>query len=345
MIPPGGNTGDARPGFGRGLLGALPRELFEKAVVVTQPEPWLFVRDRFDAGSTRVEMASTAEIAALETVAGSVKAASAVFGIGGGMACDIAKFIAWKNDLPLVLVPTILSADAAFCKAVAVRESGLVRYVGAATADHLLVDFDLIRAAPKALNRSGAGDILSIFTALRDWREAHARLGERFDTATAAAAERILDRLYEGVGELRDVTDKGIRLLVDLYLDEVRLCESFGNSRPEEGSEHYLAYCLESLTSRPYLHGRLVSLCVLVAGTHQEQDMRTPRAFLRELKLSLAFPDVGATRAELRRALLHMKTFLAGETQLLPGVFHFGEALSEKTADGLLDTLADVTGP
>ncbi|MBI5527983.1 MAG: iron-containing alcohol dehydrogenase [Deltaproteobacteria bacterium] len=338
------NSAGARPEFGRGLLGTLPRALFERPVVVTQPEPWALVHGEFDADSTRVQMASTAEVASLQSLAGSCGPGSAVFGIGGGMACDIAKFIAWMNDLPLVLVPTILSADAAFCKAVAIRESGLVRYVGAAVPDRLLIDFELINAAPKAFNRSGVGDILSIFTALWDWREANARLGERFDAAAAGEAQALLDLLFAGVRDLRDVTDDGIRLLVDLYLCEVRLCEAFGNSRPEEGSEHHLAYCLESLTRRPYLHGRLVALCALLVGRHQGQDVGPVREFLRDLELGLAFTDVGATREELRRALLHMKDFLAVERQLPPGVFHFGETLSEETADDLLNDSQDLPG-
>ena len=49
----------------------------------------------------------------------------------------------------------------------------------------LLVDFDLLSSAPPALNRAGAGDILSIFTALRDWQNAASRQGEPYDEDVA----------------------------------------------------------------------------------------------------------------------------------------------------------------
>ena len=41
-------------------------------------------------------------------------ARTAVFGIGGGLAMDYAKFAAGALKLPLVLVPSILSVDAPF---------------------------------------------------------------------------------------------------------------------------------------------------------------------------------------------------------------------------------------
>ena len=46
------------------------------------------------------------------------------------MALDHAKFTAWQLKLPLVLVPSILSVDAAFTRAVGVREDQRVCYVG-----------------------------------------------------------------------------------------------------------------------------------------------------------------------------------------------------------------------
>ena len=179
---------------------------------------------------------------------------SAVFGIGGGSACDHAKFVVEKvnamyeqevkstttsiaNDgdassgggatlaplplVPLVLMPTILSVDAPYTRAAGVRETGKVRYVGNARpflegGGALLVDYDLLQAAPPALNRAGVGDLLSIFTALRDWRQAALRQGEGYDDDIAAKAARTLGRLVEGADEIRNNSEAGLRLLSEL---------------------------------------------------------------------------------------------------------------------------------
>jgi glycerol-1-phosphate dehydrogenase [NAD(P)+] len=55
-----------------------------------------------------------------------------------------------------------------------------------------------------------------------------------------------------------------VRLLTELFCEEVYLCLQAGSSRPEEGSEHHLLYTLEYLTGRTYLHGAAVTLCALV---------------------------------------------------------------------------------
>ena len=284
----------ARPLYGRDMLSLLPKSLLNRPLVITQPEPWSVLRTRFGDRAT-VRMVTTMDHAKITALAAALPDGSAVFGIGGGMAADLAKFVSWKKSLPLVLMPSILSVDAAFCKAIAVREDNRVRYIGAVFPDYLLIDYDLLRTAPPDLNRAGVGDVISIFTALWDWREAAARLGEPYDAAIAAESSKLLDRLYAGAGALRDVTDDGLQLLSELYVGEVRLCEMMGSSRPEEGSEHFIAYCLEALTRRSFLHGRLVGLGVLVL-LHFATSLLRNRLLLQlrthlDAKLTLGFVD------------------------------------------------------
>ncbi len=166
-------------------------------------------------------------------------------GVGGGMALDHAKYSAWRLGLPLVLMPSVLSVDASYTRAVGVREDGRVKYVGNAglVLTAILIDYDLIQSAPKILNTAGAGDILSCFTGLWDWRESARLLGEEIDEAIVAQTQSAcLDRLYGGATELRDQSEAGLCLLSELFAEEVRLCEQWGNARAEEGSEHSLAY-------------------------------------------------------------------------------------------------------
>jgi glycerol-1-phosphate dehydrogenase [NAD(P)+] len=326
----------ALPTFGRNLLGALPPAFFQRPIVLTQPEPWDLVREAFPADRTQVHAVATMEHATVQQVTAGFAGGSAVFGIGGGSAVDHAKYTAWKTGLPLVLVPSILSVDAAFTKAIGVREGGRVRYVGAVYPEHLLIDYGLLQAADPVLNRAGAGDILSIFTALWDWREAGARGGEPYDADIAGQSRDLLQRLFEGARAIGDVSEEGLRLLADLYVGEVRLCERVGNARPEEGSEHHFAYCLEHRTRRHYLHGALVGMGVLLAGDYQGQDVAPVRRFLEEARLDASCGALGATRDEVRDCLRGIGQYVSQEDQLMPGVFHFRRGVSEADADALV---------
>jgi glycerol dehydrogenase-like iron-containing ADH family enzyme len=327
----------ARPEYGRGLLRALPEAHFERPVVLTQPEPWAMVRDRFPADRTCVRFVTTMELADVEAATASLPGASAVFGIGGGSAVDHAKYVAWRTGRPLILVPTILSVDAAYTKAIGVREGARVRYVGTVYPERLLIDYDLLQAADPVLNRAGAGDVLSIFTALWDWREAGNRLGEPYDAAIAAESQALLERLFEGAAAIGACSEEGLRLLSELYAGEVRLCEIVGNARPEEGSEHYFAYALEHQTRRHYLHGALVGMGVLMAGAYQGQDVGPVKRLLHDVRPDASFRAVGTTRDEVRRCLLSIGDYVARETQLLPGVFHFRGGIDARDAERVLD--------
>jgi glycerol-1-phosphate dehydrogenase [NAD(P)+] len=329
----------AVPTFGRHLLDTVPAALRERPIVLTQPEPWAMVAHLFDPERTSFHFVRTMEHARVREVSASFGPATAVFGIGGGSALDHAKYVAWSAGLPLVLVPTILSVDAAFTKAIGVREGARVRYVGEVWPAHLLIDFRLLETAPRVLNLAGTGDILSIFTALWDWREAGRRLGEPYDEAVAARSRELLARLIAGAPWLRDGTDNGLRLLADLYVEEVRLCEIVGSSRPEEGSEHYLAYCVESLTGGHYVHGQLVGACILIAGLVQGQDVTPIATCLRAVGLDCSPAAIGVARAEFRRALLHVHDYVRQEAQLLPGVFHFAP-VAQGDADRVLEKYA-----
>lgn len=138
-------------------------------------------------------------------------------------------------------------------------------------------------------------------------------------------------------------------MLSELYCEEVALCERFGNARPEEGSEHYLAYCVEDLTHRGYVHGSLVGLCSVAVAKLQElwgsADSASPvtadmiAGFLKASGLDCTFKGVGVTRDEFREALLKIGKFVHAETQLLPGVFHFFGGVPEDQVDDLLQFL------
>ena len=334
----------AKPTYGRALLESLPRELLARPVVHTQPDPWPLVAASFEGAGARIHMVETMEREHMRAVSDDLSDASAVFGVGGGMALDHAKYTAWRTGLPLVLLPTILSVDAAYTREIGVREGARVRYVGAVIPDHLLIDFDILEQAPPILNRAGANDVVSIYTALWDWREAHERLGEPYDPQIAAAAREVLASLFSAAEDLAAQNEAGLRALSEGFVAEVRLCRMAGSARPEEGSEHYLAYCLESMTRRAYVHGQLVGCCLLITAAFQGQDVDGIAEYYRAIGLDCSLRAIGSSRTEMRRALLHMGDYVKQETQLLPGVFHFRGGVTPGEADRVLDALDPIIG-
>jgi len=285
---------------------AMLADLEGPVLVLTMQIPWKLFQE--DHGWTPDHLHYVEDMD-LETVEAldRLPACATVVGLGGGSCCDSAKYLAWKRGCKMVLVPTIVSVDAPLTNTVAVRVDKQVQYIGDRYPESLIVDYHLIQKAPKELNRAGACDIASIHTALHDWRLAHADTGERYDEAIAEQAARCLATLDQNAAEVYDVTPKGIDTIIDLYQEEVEFCAVFGNSRPEEGSEHIVAYNLEHLTRRHFLHGDLVGLGIVAMSRLQGNDPAYALDLVGRCGLRYAVED--ATVAEISECLRTLQAF------------------------------------
>ncbi len=292
---------------GAGIARTL-RDLPGQVLVTTMEIPWALLGEQCAWNPAQVHMVDNMDLSTLETLDATLPPFDVIVGLGGGSCCDTAKYLAWKRGARMVLVPTIISVDAPLTNMVAVRVDKAVRYVGDIYPEELLVDYDLIRRAAPELNRAGAADIASIHTALFDWRLAHEANDEAYDADVALLAQECLDELDRNASEVYNVTPRGIDTIIDLYRREVEFCARINTSRPEEGSEHLIAYNLEHLTRRHFVHGDLVALGIFLMT--RVQNNRHEWAVDLMDRLGLRYRVPGVTRQEVERCLVTLKDFV-----------------------------------
>jgi len=281
-----------------------------KYAIMTMDVPWNLVKKRIGALPIVVTMVRPPlERRYLDHLVAETPVVDAVVGIGGGVAVDAAKYLAWKRACPLVLVPTALSVDAYVTPAAGVREDGIVKYVGNATAGKVIIDYEAIQSAPKRLNTAGTGDVYSCRTALYDWKLSHEKTGESYDSGIASQAQRALDTLLKNASEIEQVSEEGIRVLVSLHREVNRLQLTAGTPRPEEGSEHTFFYALEEVTHRSFLHGEVVGTGIYVASHFQSGDADDVASDMDRLGLMFRPRNYGITREEFVAAVLDMKNY------------------------------------
>ena len=299
--------------YGHKMVEEIGAVLPNPFVVATMPEPWAAVAPRLGAEPACVIEAPSMDEHIVDELERSVEPVEAVLGVGGGAAMDMAKYVCWKRGIPLYLIPTIASVDAAVTSSAALRVEGKVRYVGTAEPIVVGVDFPVVRGAPAHLNRAGVADILSIHTALWDWKCAFEREKDTYSEETAAASSAMLRRMEERTADLRDVTEDGVKLLFDLYNENNDLCERWGNSRPEEGSEHFFAYNAEYVTGQDFVHGELVCLGAYVLSHIQNNRPEWVYDFINAVGVRYRLSELNISTEAFRETLLTLKDFVEKE--------------------------------
>jgi glycerol-1-phosphate dehydrogenase [NAD(P)+] len=271
---------------------AKPRDL-----VFTTPEVWSRYGDRLPAANPLVHFVDTTDLDHLLSRFGAMSA-EVVYGFGGGQAIDVAKFVGQRCHARVIAVPTILSVDAPLVPGAAVRVAGRVVYVPTRAPDEVVIHEDILLSAPITHNAAGWGDVLSIYTAVWDWRLGHERTGESFDERIADEALALLETAC------RPDTSQGIHALLAALRKEVELCDQAGSSRPEEGSEHLFAYTIEPLlpASIKVLHGELVGVGIRVMSGHQGQSQDKIAALMDRVGLRWRAEELGISPQMIAKA-------------------------------------------
>lgn len=303
--------------FGRGATNNVACDV-GTFVVCTMEIPWKLTKDSIGATPLAVIMVVSMEESVIEHQLATVPECDTFIGIGGGQAIDLAKYFSWKLEKRLITIPTVLSVDAFVTPSAAVRRGNEVVYLGEASPDPLVIDYDLIRTAPVELNVAGIGDLLSIHTATFDWEYAqeHGQSEFEFSPSAIAKAREVLDKVKDKVDDIAAVTDEGIKAIVDGYMEVNSICIPAGHYRVEEGSEHYVFYAMEKKYQCPFIHGHIVGLGIFIMSRLQQNKPDEITKFMDHVGLHYHPAQMGLTKEGVEEVLMDLKNFVSSRSEL-----------------------------
>jgi len=247
--------------------------------------------------------------------------AELVVGIGGGRALDAAKYVSIDKDLPLVLVPTILSTGA-------IIHSGFAKWEGRqvirtvteppwADCEHVLVDYGVVLRAPYYLNTAGIGDVLCGHAGLAEWRcNAGQDIGPAYDGAlvqpTLEFFDGIVERFPKTLNAAGELTEDSIRAIMTAVQERDQRVLRHQAMPP---SDHEFDFATEQAIDRGLVHGEACALGAVIVVWHTGED---PSALIEALdlcKVRFRSRDMGLSREELRLGLAELPRWLSAEVQ------------------------------
>jgi glycerol-1-phosphate dehydrogenase [NAD(P)+] len=224
---------------------------------------------------------------------------SAIVGVGGGKALDVAKYVGFLGRLPYYAVPTSLSNDGFCSPQSSLTVAGQRRSLPASLPYGVIIDTEVCHGAPKALTLSGIGDLVSKFTAIYDWKLSFHQTGELVDDFAALLSD---GSIYSFLG--RPTLDhEGLRLLaMSLLLNGISM-EICGSSRPASGSEHLISHALDAISARPRLHGLQVGVAAYLMSKLQGANSEVIVSLFETTGFWRAISDDPFSRKEWHEAI------------------------------------------
>jgi glycerol dehydrogenase-like iron-containing ADH family enzyme len=228
-----------------------------------------------------------------------------IYTFGGGTIIDTGKYIADALDIPLICILPMLSTNTfATDKVSLYLADGSKTTLQAKLPDEIILDMSLIKEAGyKSL--LGLSEILSIHTALYDWKLGATYNNEPIDTSIYETALSTLTDLNESVEAILHMDNEGILRIYELIGKSGEVTRIYGSGRPESGSEHIFAKVIEKQLGIP--HGIAVALGVISMSTLQNNEPDFAIQLLKRIGTLKLLNKYNVTDSNIADALLKVQ--------------------------------------
>ncbi|MFB6307769.1 MAG: NAD(P)-dependent glycerol-1-phosphate dehydrogenase [Haloarculaceae archaeon] len=183
-----------------------------------------------------------------------------LLGVGGGKAIDITKMAAEDLGVGFVSVPTAASHDGIVSGRGSVPEGDTRHSVAAEPPLAVVADTQILADAPWRLTTAGCADIISNYTAVRDWELAHRLKNVEYSEYAGALSQMTAEMLVENADSIKQGLEESAWIVVKALVSSGVAMSIAGSSRPASGAEHLFSHQLDRLAPGSALHGHQVGV-------------------------------------------------------------------------------------
>lgn len=318
----------------------------DRAVILTTPTPEK-VAGEFVAERLQNELEISVSTILIEEASGSAvekairaaDGANLLLGIGGGTAIDVAKLASDRLDVGFISIPTAASHDGIVSGRASIPDGDTRHSVAADPPLAVVADTEIIADAPWELTTAGCADIISNYTAVRDWQLAQRLRTVSYSEYAAALSEMTATMLVDDADRVRPgLADSASAVLKALVSSGVAMSIA-GSSRPASGAEHLVSHQLDRLAPGTALHGHQVGVASIVTAylqTGDDGDWLRIRNALASLDAPTTAAELGVNEDTFIEALTTAHTIRDRYTILGDGITETA-AIEAATVTGVID--------
>ncbi|EMA53429.1 MULTISPECIES: NAD(P)-dependent glycerol-1-phosphate dehydrogenase [Halococcus] len=304
---------------GHGVLSQTTEAVAElhlagRPLIVTSPTAQEVAGERVVEGfaATGTEPATVvveeASFGAVERVIETAEAEEAGFlvGVGGGKPIDIAKMASDSLSMGFVSVPTAASHDGIVSGRGSVPEGDTRHSVAAEPPLAVIADTEIIADAPWELTTAGCADIISNYTAVRDWRLANRLQNVEYSEYAGALSRMTAEMLVDNADSIKQGLEESAWVVVKALVSSGVAMSIADSSRPASGAEHLFSHQLDRIAPGAALHGHQVgvgSILTEYLHTGDEGQWRNVRDALARIGAPTTAEDLGIDEADVIEAL------------------------------------------
>jgi glycerol-1-phosphate dehydrogenase [NAD(P)+] len=255
-----------------------------------------------DVKTVVIEEASFAVVQRVMEAAREVDAGYLV-GVGGGKAIDIAKMASDELGRGFVSIPTAASHDGIVSGRGSVPEKDTRHSVAAEPPLAVVADTEILADAPWRLTTAGCADIISNYTAVKDWRLANRLQNVEFSEYAAALSEMTAEMLVDNAGSIRPGLEESAWVVTKALVSSGVAMSIADSSRPASGAEHLFSHKLDRIAPGAALHGHQVGVGSIVMEYLHGGDWRGIRDALATLGAPTTADELGVDAETVVEAL------------------------------------------
>ncbi len=258
----------------------------------------------FNVNFAMVENPTLDAVNKVESISKEVKA-EFLLGVGGGKSIDIAKLASMHLDMPFISVPTAASHDGIVSSRASIIRNNKTVSEAAQTPLAVVADTGIIAAAPYRLLAAGCGDLISNYTAVRDWELAHRLRDEPFSEYASIISKLTAKILIDSAGLIKPGLEESAWTVMKALVASGVAMSIAGSSRPASGSEHKFSHALDEIAPKPALHGEQCGVGTIMMMYLHGGNWQEIRAALLAIGAPTNASELGIEEEYIIKALIH----------------------------------------